>query len=57
MVKTIFIIIASLSSSNLVDLILLSGLIRRLAGLDSDKKALKLSEEESKNALIISHDY
>lgn len=57
MVKTIFIIIASLSSSNLVDLILLSGLIPRLAGLDSDKKALNLSEEESKNALIISHDF
>lgn len=43
MVKTIFIIIVSLFSSNLVDLILPSDLMPSLAGSASDKKALMLA--------------
>lgn len=56
-VKTIFIIVAPLFPRNLVDLILLAGLIPRLAGSGSNKKLLKHLEEERKNALIIRHDF
>lgn len=57
-VKTIFTIVASLFSSNLVDFVLLSGLIPRLEDLAVIKNDLcKLLEEGRKNALIIRHDF